>query len=75
MELLHQRLDPCALVGDLELDAEDISKYDPYEDESQNAKTFLILDDKPEVTPDWGDQYVNAEILLPRGDRMVRGQV
>ena len=29
-----------------------------------------MLDEEPEVTPEWGgDQYVNAEILLPRGDK------
>ena len=27
-----------------------------------------------EVVPEWGDQYVNAEILLQRGGRMARGQ-
>ena len=34
-----------------------------------------MLDEEPEVTPEWGDQYVNAEILLPRWDKMARGQV
>ena len=31
-----------------------------------------MLDEEPEVTPEWGDQYVNAEILLLRGDKMAR---
>ena len=35
---------------------------------------FLILEKEPMVTPEHGDQQVNAEILLPRGDRMARGQ-
>ena len=33
------------------------------------------MDKEPEVTPEWGDQYVNTEILLPREGRMARGQV
>ena len=46
MELLHQRLVPCATVDDLKnLDAEDIPQHDLYEDESQNVETFPILDE------------------------------
>ena len=33
------------------------------------------MDEEPEVNPEWGDQYVNADILLPKGDAMARGQV
>ena len=28
-----------------------------------------MLDEEPEVTPKWRDQYVNAEILLLRGEK------
>ena len=74
MELLHLKLGPCDRVGDLkELGAEDKQQYDPYEVESQSAETFPILDEEPEITLKWGNQYVNAEILLPRGDAMARG--
>ena len=34
-----------------------------------------MLDEEPEVTPEWEDQYVNAKILLPRWDKMTKGQV
>ena len=34
-----------------------------------------MLDEEPEVTLELGNQYVNKEILLPRGDKMARGQV
>ena len=65
---LHQRLYPHAMVGDLEvLGTEDMLKYEPYEDESQNVETFSILDEEPEVTPEWRDQYLNTEILLQEG--------
>ena len=76
MELLHQRLGPHAMLGDLvELGAEDTPQYDPYADDSQNAETFHMLDEEPEVTPKWGDQYMNAEILLPKGDKMARDKM
>ena len=34
-----------------------------------------MLDEDPEVTPKWRDQYVNAEILLLREHKIARGQV
>ena len=62
MESLHQRLGLQAMVDDLiDLDAEDMLQYNPYEGESQNVETFSILDEEQKV-----------EILLPRGDKMVR---
>ena len=36
---------------------------------------FPMMDEEPEVNPEWGDQNVNADILLSRGDKMSRGQV
>ena len=75
-ESLHQRLGPCAMVGDLaELGKEDMLQYDPYKDEMQNAETVPTLDEGLEVIPELGDQYLNACILLLRGDRMAKGQV
>ena len=63
------------MVSDLvELSEEDTLQYDPYEDKLQNAKTFPILDEEPEVTSEWGDQYVNAGTLFLRGDKVARGQ-
>ena len=76
MESLHQRLGSHAMVKDLvNLDAEDVLQYDPNQDKMLNVNKFPILDKKPEVTQEWRNQYVNAEILLPRGDRMARGKV
>ena len=54
----------------VDLGVEETPQYDPYEDKLQNAETFPMLDEEQEVTPKWGDQYVNAEILLPRGDKI-----
>ena len=43
MEMLHQRLGPHALVGDLvELGIDDTPQYDPYEDESQNTENSPV---------------------------------
>ena len=76
MESLHHRFGPHAERRDLvELGVEDMLLYDPYEYKAQNAETFPMLDEEPEVTPEWGDQYVKAEVLFLRGDNMARGQV
>ena len=73
MAFLHQKLSPCAELRDLvELGVDDTPQYNPCEDESQNAETFSMVEE-PEVTPEWGDQFLSAEILLPRGDKMARG--
>ena len=70
MELFDQRLGPCTIVRDLvELGVDDKLQNDPYKGELQNVETFPVLDDKKRATPAWGDQSVNAEILLPRKDR------
>ena len=59
----------------VQLGVENMLQYDPHEDKSQNAEMFPILDGESEVTPEWGDQCVNTEILLPREDKMARGWV
>ena len=74
MELFHQRLHPHTTVGDLiDLGAEDMLQYDPYEDVSQNVETLPSFDEKLEATLEWKDQYVKAEILLLVGEKMARG--
>ena len=48
MESLHQRLGPHSMVDDQkELSSKDVLQYDPYEDESQNAK----------CSPSWIDNH------------------
>ena len=74
MASLHEKLHLHAVLRVLvELGVEDIPQYDPHEDELSNAKMFPMLDEEPEVIPNWGYQYVDAEILLQRGDKMARG--
>ena len=49
-ESLHQRLGPTMVSDLVELGSENTPQYDPHEDKLQNAKTFPILDEVPEVT-------------------------
>ncbi len=46
-------------------------EYLLYADEDQNKMTFPDLDE--EVTPEAGDEYVHASIILPRGGQMMQG--
>jgi hypothetical protein len=64
-------LGPAAVTEDFPVE-DTTSKYDHYDSD--------ILDLNPdhsniEVTPKYGDNYVGAEILLPRGGTMARGRV
>ena len=69
MESLCQRLGPHAQVRGLaDLDVEDTPQYNSFENKLQNDETFPILDKEAEVNPEWADQNLNTEILLPRGD-------
>ncbi len=48
-------------------------EYLRYADEDQNKMTFPDLDE--EVTPEAGDEYVHASVMLPRGSQMMHGTV
>ncbi len=56
-----------------EVSIPDTPEYLPYSDEDQNETTFPDLDE--EVTPEVGDEYVHASIMLPRGSQMMRGTI
>ena len=50
------------MVVDLtDFGTEGMSKYFPYDNESKNVGIFPILDEEPEVTPELGEQYLNAK--------------
>ncbi len=51
----------------------DTPEYLPYADEDQNDMTFADLDE--EVTPEAGDEYVHASVMLRRGNQMMHGTV
>ena len=73
MEFLYQRLGPCTTVRDLvELGVEGTPKY---KKTNHRVPKYSPYWTKNQKTPDWRDQYVNAEILLPRKDRMARDQM
>ena len=54
---------------------ENTPQYDLYEDETQNEQTFPLLAEELEPIPEVSDHFLGAEILLPRGDEMVRSHV
>ena len=67
---------PQAMMDNLaDLDADDMPQYDSSEDDSQNGMAFPSLEEEPEIISVWGDQYLNAEILILRGDNKVRGKL
>ena len=54
---------------------ENSPEYDPHEDETQTRQMFSQLTEELEHTPEAGDHYIGAEILLSRGDELARGHV
>ncbi len=48
-------------------------KYIPYSDDDQNEKTFPDLDE--EITPEVGDEYVHASVMLLHGSQLMCGTV
>ena len=76
MATVYDRLGFQILPRDLEdIRLENTLKYDPYEDDMQNNQTFSQPAEELEPMPEVGDQYVEAEIMLPRGDEMATGHV
>ena len=51
------------------LELESTQQYDPYEDETQNEQKFLQLAEELEPMPEVGNNYMGAEMLLPRRGR------
>ena len=75
MELLHQRLGPHALLGDrVKLGAENTTTWSIW-GQLKKCSNVPHLGWRTGGNPWVGDQYVNAEIYFPRGDKMTRGQV
>ena len=73
MESVHQRLGPQVMDNLGDLGADGMPQYYSYQDCSENREIFPGLDEESGLTLDWGDQYLNAEILLPKGEKMARG--
>ena len=67
MKWLRQWLGSHATTGDLiELGAENIPQYDPYEDNVHNAEIFPILGEEPEVTLEWGGPICKCRDITPK---------
>ena len=61
-------------LGSRELESvvlENTPQYDLYEDVTQNEQIFPLLEPTPEV----GDHYIGAEILLPSRAKVARGHL
>ncbi len=56
-----------------EVSIPDTPDYLSYSDEDQSETMFPDLDE--EVTPEVGDEYVHASVMLPRGSQLMRGTV
>ncbi len=54
-----------------EVGIHDTPKFTPYAGRDQNKSTFLDLDE--EVTPEVGDEYVHASVMLLHGSQMMHG--
>ena len=71
----HESIDASLGPGstDADFDVEDLTPEFPH----VGDKGTNNLDDQTpdEVTPEEGDDYVNAEISLPKGGSMARGRV
>ena len=75
-ESIERALGPETKVDDFkELNIEDTPIFDKYEDDDEGGR----MPDPPakelEPTPEIGDNYINTEVMLPRGDSMARGRV
>ncbi len=66
---IHEIIGPAATTQDVEDTTHEYNAFDP---------DLLDLDPDhgdTEVTPEYGDNFVRAEILLPMGGAMARGRV
>ena len=70
---VYDRLGSQVLPRELEdIGLKSTPQYDPYEDKMQNEQKFSQLAEELKPTPEVGNHYIGAEVLLPRGDKMAR---
>ena len=75
-EQIEARLGPSATVKDFDdMGAEETPVHEKYEDGVDDDDAPIPPADELEPTPEAGDNYVNTEVMLPRGDGMARGRV
>ena len=76
MARVYERLRSQVLPRELEdIGIEITPQSDPYEDETQKEQTFPQLAEELEPISELGNHYIEAEMLLPRGDEVARGHV
>jgi len=72
---LHERLGSSMTTDELaQLDLEVLTpEYEHYADDDEGS--YTCIDEEEEVTPDYNDTYVGAEVLLPIEGTMKTGHV
>ena len=75
-EEVEEKLGPNAIAADFDMEDPDIETptYDLYEDAEDQVRRERA-EDADDITPEMLDQYVGAEVQLPKGDDMVSGTV
>lgn len=77
-ESIQAKLGPSASPADFPaIGGEETVQFEPYyaHHEVDVDDIPFSMKDEPEPTPEAHDQYVNAEVMLPRGDKLARGKV
>ena len=71
---VHARLGEAMTEQDLAENDIETPTFERYGDDDGEQGDH-VEDEDSKVTPEEGDQYINAEVLLPRGDSHVTGRV
>ena len=73
---VHEKLGSRVLPREFkDIQIEIMPQYDQYDDETQNEQTFCQIVEELEPLQEVADHYEGVNILLPRGDWMLRGPV
>eukprot|EP00804_Cyclotella_cryptica_P009101 CCRYP_003177-RA/>CCRYP_003177-RA protein AED:0.23 eAED:0.23 QI:0/0/0/1/1/1/2/0/629 len=75
-ETIQAKLGPKTSIDDFkDLGIDESPILDKYEDDDHDGRIPDPPDEELDATPEIGDNYVNTEVMLPRGDHMARGKV
>ena len=76
MSKVYEKLRTKVLFRKLKnIEIENISLYDPYENDMQNEHTLPLLAEELETMPEWRDHYMGVDILLPRWHQISKSHV
>ena len=72
---IEPNIGPKATVKDFDATEELAPEWEIYGDDDSKEGMLDAPETKTTLTPEAGDNYVNVDIMLPRGDSTTRGQV